>query len=74
LLFYRTILTLVFLLPFLGVWLYTLYHSFRLLKADEKEIKPLGMLVGRKGFNYFLLAYDFIFLDVFIQLLIFNFK
>lgn len=74
LLFYRTILTLVFLLPFLGIWLYTLYHSYRLLKADEKEIKPLGLLVGRKGFNYFLLAYDFIFLDVFIQLLMFQLK
>jgi len=74
LLFYKTILTFVFLIPFLGIWLYTLYYSYRLLKADEKEIKPLGALVGRKGFNYFLLAYDLIFLDVFVQLLIFNFK
>jgi len=58
LLFYYTILSFVFLIPFLGIWLYTLYYSYRLLKADEKEIKPLGALVGRKGFNYFLLAYD----------------
>ena len=74
LLFYYTILTFIFLIPFLGIWIYTLYYSYRLLKADEKEIKPLGALVGRKGFNYFLLAYDLIFLDVFVQLLIFNFK
>ena len=73
-LFYKTILTPVFLIPFLGIWLYTLYYSYKLLKSDEKEIKPLGALVGRKGFNYFLLAFDLIFLDVFVQLLIFNFK
>jgi len=73
-LFYKTILTPVFLIPFLGIWLYTLYYSYKLLKSDEKEIKPLGALVGRKGFNYFLLAFDLIFLDVLVQLLRFNFK
>ena len=74
LIFYRTILTPVFLIPFLGIWLYTLYYSYRLLKADVKEMKPLGALVGRKGFNYFLLAYDLIFLDVFIRLILFHFN
>ena len=73
LIFYRTILTPVFLIPFLGIWLYTLYYSYRLLKADAKEMKPLGALVGRKGFNYFLISYDLIFLDMFVQLIIFNF-
>jgi len=73
-LFYRTILTVVFLIPFLGIWLYTLYYSYRLLKADIKEMKPLGALVGRKGFNYFLLSFNLIFLDVFVQLVIFNLK
>jgi len=73
LLFYRTILTFVFLIPFLGIWLYTLYYYYRLLKADGNEMKPLGALVGRKGFNYFLIAYNLIFLDVFVQLILFHF-
>ncbi|MCK5458887.1 MAG: UbiA family prenyltransferase [Thermoplasmatales archaeon] len=73
LLFYRTILTVVFLIPFLGIWLYTLYYSYRLLKADGKEMKPLGAIVGRKGFNYFLITYNLIFLDVFVQLIRFHF-
>jgi len=51
-----------------------LYYSYKFLKADEKEIKQLGAIVGRKGFNYFLLAFDLIFLDVFVQLLIFYIK
>ena len=72
-LFYYTILTFIFLLPFLGIWLYTLYHSYRLLKSEKKEMKQLGALVGRKGFNYFLLTFDLIFLDVFVQLMIYNF-
>ena len=73
-LYYTTILTPVFLIPFLGIWMYTLYYSYKLLKSDEKEIKLLGALVGRKGFNYFLLAFDLIFLDVFVQLFKFYFK
>ena len=69
-LFIRTILTPVFLVLFLGVWVYILYYSYKLVKADKKEMKDLGSLVGRKGFNYFLIAYDLIFLDVLIRLLI----
>jgi len=74
LLFYRIAsLTLIFLIPFVIIWLYTLRYYVKLVKADEKERKPLGSLVGRKGFNYFLFAFDLIFIDVFIQLLIFHF-
>jgi geranylgeranylglycerol-phosphate geranylgeranyltransferase len=71
-LFLKTILTPVFLVPFLCVWVYTLYHSFKLLKAEIKDMREIGVVVGRKGFNYFLIAYDLIFLDVLIQMLINN--
>lgn len=70
LLFFRTILTLVFLIPFLLIWLYTFYQSYKLLKAKDYEMKKLGAMVGRKGFNYFLIAFDLIVLDIFIQLLL----
>jgi geranylgeranylglycerol-phosphate geranylgeranyltransferase len=66
----KKILTPIFLIPFLGVWIYILYYSYKLLKVDEKGMKKLSAIVGRKGFDYFLLSYDFIFLDVFIHLLL----
>jgi geranylgeranylglycerol-phosphate geranylgeranyltransferase len=65
----RTILSLIFLIPFLIIWLYTLYQSYKLLKANDKEMKKFSAIVGRKGFNFFLIAFDLIFLDILIQLL-----
>lgn len=70
-LYIKTTLTLIFLIPFLLVWLYSLYHSYKLIIIKKSEMKELGRIVGRKNFNYFLLAYDFIFLDIIIQLLMF---
>ena len=70
LLFLRTILTLVFLIPFVIIWIYTILQSYKLLKAKDNERKKLGAMVGRKGFNYFLIIFDLIFLDIFLQLLL----
>ncbi len=72
-LFFRTPLSLIFLIPFLAIWIYMVYYSFKLLKTDIKNMSDLGAIVGRKGFNYFLFAFDLIFIDLFVQLLIFNF-
>ena len=72
LLFFKTILSFVFLIPFLLIWLYILYLSYQLLKSEKKEMKKIGTLVGRKGFDYFLLSYDLIFLDVLIQLIFYH--
>ena len=69
-LFLRTILSPVFLIPFLGIWLYTMYYSYKLLKADVKDMKDISSIVGRKGFNYFLLVFDLIFIDIIIQMII----
>jgi len=69
-LFIRTILTLVFLIPFILIWLYTFYQSYKLLKAKVSDMKKLGAVVGRKGFNYFLITFDLIFLDIFIQIIL----
>ncbi len=68
-LFFRTILSLIFLISFLCIWAYTMYYSFKLLKSDVKDMSQLSSDVGRKGFNYFLITFDLIFLDLFIQLL-----
>lgn len=68
--FFATILTFFFLIPFLVVWLYTLYHMVKLLKAKKSELQKLGGIVGRKSFDFFILAYDFIFLDLLIQIFV----
>lgn len=73
LLFLRTELSVIFLIPFLVLWIYTLYWSYRLLKADIKNMKQLGAVVGRKGFDYLLAAYAFIFLDLVVQLIILHY-
>lgn len=72
LLFIRTILTPVFLLLFLLLWLYAIKKSYKLLKSDKKDIKKLGKTVGQKTFRYFWITYDLIFIDLLVQILIFN--
>ena len=73
LLFIRTELSLIFLIPFLAVWTYTLYWSYKLAKADIKDMKELGTVVGRKGYDFLLMAYAFIFIDVLLQLVWYHF-
>ena len=68
LLVYLGVFSWVFLILFMIIWLYTLSYSYRLVKADKNKMKDLGLLVGRKGFNYFLIAYDLMFLDIFYRL------
>ena len=74
LLFVWTILSLFFLILFISIWLYTFFYYYRLLKAEKDKMMELGILVGRKGFDYFLICYDIIFLDILIQLIIHNFN
>ncbi|MCK5030391.1 MAG: UbiA family prenyltransferase, partial [Thermoplasmatales archaeon] len=69
LLFIRTILSPIFLIPFLILWAYILNNSYKLVKADKEDMKKMGKIVGRKGFNYLLMSYNLIFLDVLLQLI-----
>ena len=71
-LFLKTILSLIFLVPFLCIWLYIMYYSYRLLKSKKENMKENGAIAGRKGFDYFLISFTLIFVDVFAQLLYFN--
>jgi 4-hydroxybenzoate polyprenyltransferase len=73
LLFLRTILSLVFLVPFLVVWLYTLQWSYHYLKDEEQKMKESGLIIGQKGFNYFLTAFDLMFLDILLQVIYHSF-
>jgi 4-hydroxybenzoate polyprenyltransferase len=73
-LFFRTILSPIFLIPFLVVWIYTLSWSYKLIKTEEKDMGKIGLIVGQKGFDYFIISYNLIFLDIFVQLLIYHFS
>lgn len=72
-LFFRTILSLIFLVPFLIIWLYTLSWSYRYMKKNEQKMKDTGLIIGQKGFNYFLTVFDLMFLDILLQVLYHSF-
>jgi len=69
--FLKVGLTLIFLIPFLIVWGYTLYNSYHYLKLEKEQMKESGFQTGLKIYRFFLATYVFIFLDIFVQLLIF---
>lgn len=67
LLFFRTSLTLIFFIPYLFLWMYTISFSVRLFKKKGKDMRTYGLVVGRKGFNLLLFSFNLMFLDLFIQ-------
>ena len=69
LMYFFTLLSEIFLLPFLIVWGYTLIYFVQLARTkDLMQKQELGRLVGRKGYNFLLFSYLLIFLDLFVQL------
>ena len=73
LLFYKTVLSFVFLIPFFFIWIYIMYNSIRLLTSKKEDMKKIGVIVGRRGFDFFLLSFNFMFLDLLFQLLFHHF-
>jgi len=70
-LFFNSLLSPIFLVLFLLIWFYILYYAYKLLKAKgEKKIK-LGQKVGQKGFDFLLLTYSLIFVDMLINIVFF---
>lgn len=67
LLFFRTILSPIFLILFILLWIYMLNLSYKLLKSTEKNRKKNALIVGRRGFDYFLMSFNLIFIDILIQ-------
>jgi hypothetical protein len=69
LLWYFTLLSLIFLIPFLILWFIMLHQSYKLVKTtDDLKRKNLGKIIGKKGYDYLLFSYSLIFFDVFLQL------
>ncbi len=65
-------LSIIFLCIFLLLFVYTLIYSLKLLKSGKKEIEKQGFIVGRKVYDYFLFTFDILFIDLIIQIFIFN--
>jgi geranylgeranylglycerol-phosphate geranylgeranyltransferase len=69
LLFLRTILSFVFLIPFLLFWAYIIIISYKLVKSRGAGMKKLSAHVGRRGYDFFLISYNLIFIDIIVQLI-----
>lgn len=70
LLWFFSLLSLFFLVPFLIIWFVTMYHSFTFTKiTDGSERKRQAKILGRKEYDFLLFSYTLIFIDVFIQLM-----
>ncbi len=70
LLWLLTILSLIFLIPFVILWFYTLHQSYQLMKTtNDPQRKLMGKIIGKKGYDYLLFSFSLIFLDVFLQLI-----
>ena len=74
LLYVRTLLSPIFLVLFLIVWIYSLFWYCKLLKLKKEDMGELGKIVGRKGYNYLLMAYTLVFLDVLLQIINYHFN
>ena len=74
LLVYSGTLSLIFYLPFLALFGYTLRYSYRLVKADDASREQLSSLVGRKGYDFFLFSYNLMFLDIVLRLVLSHFN
>ena len=72
-LFLQSILSPIFLIIFLFLFVYTLFYPFKLLKSIKGGIKEQVIIVGRKFYDYFLFTYVIIFFDIIIQVLILNY-
>jgi 4-hydroxybenzoate polyprenyltransferase len=65
-----TVLSLIFFIPFLMLWVYTLNQSYSMVKiTDDLERRRQAKIVGKKQYDFLLFSYTLIFLDVLLQLL-----
>jgi 4-hydroxybenzoate polyprenyltransferase len=70
LLWWMTLLSLLFLIPFSILWVYTLNRSLVLTKSTgDLQRRQQAKVVGKAQYDFLLFSYTFIFIDVFFQLL-----
>lgn len=69
LLWVLTLLSLIFLIPFIILWFYTLNQTYSMIKStDDLERRHQAKIIGKKQYDFLLFSYTLIFLDVLLQL------
>jgi hypothetical protein len=66
-----SILSLVFLVLFVAVFAYTYFSAIIPKQSKADSIEEYGVFVGRRFYDYFLVTYDIIFIDIMIQIIVF---
>ncbi len=69
-LFFKTVLSFVFLVPFICIWIYIIFNSSKLLISKKEDSIKMSTIVGRRGFDFFLFSFNLMFLDLLVQLII----
>lgn len=72
LLFFNSLLSPIFLILFFFIWINILYNAFKLIRVKGKEKIELGGKVGKRGFDFLLLTYSLIFVDMLINFVFFS--
>ena len=69
-LFLLSILSLIFFILFSIVFAYTFFSAITHIRSKTENIEEYGTFVGRRFYDYFLITYDIIFMDIIIQILV----
>jgi len=69
-LFLLSILSLIFFILFSLVVTYTFFSAILHIPSKTENIEEYGACVGRRFYDYFLLTYDIVFIDILIQILV----
>ncbi len=65
-----TLLSLVFFIPFVFLWVYILNQSYSLINTtNDLQRRQQAKIVGKKQYDFLLFSYNLIFIDVLLQLL-----
>jgi 4-hydroxybenzoate polyprenyltransferase len=67
-LYHQTILSPVFIIPFLILATYTFFYQYKLITSNKENLKVQGAISGRKLYDYFLFTFNLIFIDLAIQI------
>ena len=69
-LFLLSILSLIFFILFSLVLTYTFFSAIIHIGSKPENIEEYGAFVGRRFYDYFLITYDIVFIDIIIQILV----
>ena len=60
----------IFIVLFVALFSYTFFSAIIHKRSKAEKIEEYGVFVGRRFYDYFLLTYDLVFIDILIQIII----